>query len=485
MGGRSAVVLRMLGMLTMLFSLAMLPPFVVAEWYGDGERQTFAYAFLLVLAAGLVCWLPVRNEKAELHNDDAFLVVIAFWLAVSALGAVPFALSLHPHMHLADSVFESVSGLTTTGATVLSGLDDLPHAIRFYRAELNFLGGMGIVVLAVALLPMLGIGGMQLYVAETPGPMKQEKLTPRITETAKRLWYVYVALTGACAVAFWIAGMDWFDAVAHSFATLSLGGFSTHDQSIGYFHSAGVEMVGGIFTILAGVNFALHFVAWRSLNMRAYLNDPEFRLYIKILGLIILTTCGYLYLSGTFALWPSIYHGVFQASSITADNGLVTTGYPGSWPLFPTLLLAMASFFGGSAGSTCGGIKAVRFLLLYRQSVREIKLLLHPRAYFTVKLGSTTVPEKVITAVWGFFFLYIFTYCVLSLALVALGADIVTALGSVAGCLNNMGVGLGGTAAGFGLLSVPEKWVLSTAMLLGRLEIFPFLMLFVPEFWTR
>jgi trk system potassium uptake protein len=341
---------------------------------------------------------------------------------------------------------------------------------------------MGIVVLAVAIFPMLGIGGMQLYKAETPGPMKDEKLTPRITETAKNLWYVYVGLNLACALSFWLVGMPLFDAIAHSFATLALGGFSTHGASIGHFQSPAIEIVAGIFSLLAGINFALHFLAWRSSSVKPILHDSEFQCYCLVLGLLILTVCSYLYVSGTFPLWEALYHGFFQTASITTDNGLVTAGYP-EWPLFIALLLLLASFFGGCVGSTCGGIKAVRFLLLYRQSVREAKLLVRPYAEIAVKVGQRAMPSQIVQAVWGFYFLYIFSYCAFSLALVATGVDLVTAFGSVAGCLNNMGVGLGETAVNFSYLNENALWLLSLAMLVGRLEIFPLLLLFLPDFW--
>jgi trk system potassium uptake protein TrkH len=465
-----------------MFSSTMLPPMLVGWWYKDGDILPFADTFALTLAVGLSCWLPTRPLRTELRNRDGFVVVVLFWVVLSLLSALPFALSQRPHMRFVDAVFESVSGLTTTGATILSDIDTLPHSILYYRAQLNFLGGMGIVVLAVALLPMLGIGGMQLYKAETPGPMKDEKLTPRITETAKNLWYIYVSLNVACILAFWLAGMSLFDAVAHSFATLALGGFSTHSASIGYFQSPAVEAVGGVFSLLAGVNFALYFLAWRARSLKQILQDPEFILYYQVLAVIIAIVCGYLYFSGTFPLWPAICHGFFQAASIVTDNGLVTAGYP-EWPTFVTLLLLLGSFFGGCVGSTCGGIKVIRFLLLYKQSAREIKLLIRPTAQITVKLGDRPMPIRVMQAVWAFYFLYIFSYCFFSLALTATGVDMVTAFGSVAGCLNNMGVGLGLTAANFSPLSDTATWILSLSMLVGRLEVFPLLLLFLPDFW--
>jgi trk system potassium uptake protein TrkH len=482
---RFAIALYVLGALTALFSVSMLPPIAVGLLYGDGEVAPFAVAFAIMLGTGLALWLPVHGRPPELRSADGFLVVTLFWVVLGLLGALPLLLAGRPEIRFVDAVFESVSGITTTGGTVLTGLDDLPHSILFYRAELHFLGGMGVVVLAVALLPMLGIGGMQLYRAETPGPMKEEKLTPRITETAKSLWLVYVGLNAACALAYWVAGMDPFDAVTHAFTTLSLGGFSTHDASLGYFASPTIQLLATAFAVLAGVNFALHFLAWRALSLRVYVSDPEFRLYAWVLASLGVVTCVSLYGSGTFPLLEAGYHGLFQAPSVILGNGLTTAGYPQAWPPFIVVLLLLGSFFGGCAGSTCGAIKAVRFLLLYRQSVREVRLLIHPRASFAIKFGGRTVAERVMTAVWGFYFLYVLTYCLLSLALVATGLDVITAFGSAAAGLNNMGVGLGETAAGFGGLNDAAKWLLVGGMVVGRLEVFPLLLLFYPGFWRR
>ena len=476
--------LYMVGVLMILFSATMLPPMAVAWWYdGYDVVLPFAEAMGAMLGLGLIFWLPVCRFKIDLRNRDGFVVVVAFWFLLSLIGALPFMLSDNPHMPLVDAVFETVSGLTTTGATVLSGLDAMPKAIVYYRAQLNFLGGMGIVVLAVALLPMLGIGGMQLYKAETPGPMKDEKLTPRITETAKNLWYIYVGLNVVCTLSYWTAGMSFFDAICHSFATLALGGFSTHDASIGYFNSPAIELVAGFFSLVAAVNFALFFVAWRSRSLKAIFQDAEFGFCMKVFAGIIATTCIYLYWSDKFPPWESFYHGFFQAASVITDNGLGTIGYPADWPIFVPLLLLLGSFFGGCVGSTCGGIKAIRFLLLYKQSVREARLLIRPSAQIAVKLGHNPIPDRVMQAVWGFYYLYIFSYCFFSLALAATGVDLVTAFGTTAACLNNMGIGLGETAVGFGPLNDTATWMMSLAMLVGRLEVFPLLVLFLPDFW--
>jgi trk system potassium uptake protein TrkH len=482
---RPAAIAFVLGVLLMMFSPTLLVPAVVGSWYGDGAVLPYLLAAVICLAGGLAFWFPNRQRRPDLGTRDGFAIVVLFWVVLSLVAALPFMFAEHPHMHLARAVFEAVSGLTTTGASVLSGLDKLPHAILYYRSQLNFLGGMGIVVLAVAILPMLGVGGMQLYRAETPGPMKDEKLTPRIAETAKSLWYVYLGLNLLCTTAFWVAGMNLFDAVNHSFATIALGGFSTHDASLGYFRSPAVEIVAGLFSLLAGVNFSLHFMAWRNLSPKVYFRDPECKAYLGVVTVLVALTCTYLYLSGTFPLWESIYHGFFQSLSVTTDNGLSTTGYPSDWPMFLPVLLVIASFFGGCAGSTCGGIKAMRFLLLYKQGLREAKLLIHPRAQMTLKIGQRTLPERVVNAVWGFVFLYVGSYLGFSLALMAMGLDPLTAFGSVACCMNNMGIGLGGTASNFASLNNGEIWVLIASMLVGRFEVFPLLLLLLPDFWRK
>jgi len=378
-----------------------------------------------------------------------------------------------------------MSGLTTTGATVITGLDDLPRSILFYRQQLQWLGGMGIIVLAVAIMPMLGVGGMQLYRAETPGPMKDTKLTPRITETAKALWYIYLGLTVACATAYWLAGMSGFDAITHSFSTVSIGGFSTHDQSMGYFGSSTIELVAVFFMLLAGMNFALHFVAWRSFSLRPYLQDSEVRAYLGVLAIVIVITVYYLYLSDTFAsLGDAVHNGLFQVVSIGTTTGFTTAEYF-IWPGFLPVLLLFISFIGGCAGSTGGGMKVIRFVLLIKQGRRELMRLIHPNAQLPVKVGKKVMSDRVVSAVWGFFAAYTGCFLVVMLFLMATGLDQVTAFSAVAACINNLGPGLGEVGANYQELSDAAKWALSFTMLLGRLEIFTLLVLFTRSFWQR
>jgi len=480
-----AVIQRIVGLLLMVFSFTTLPPAAVGLWYGDGAVYPFLGAFIATLTMGLVTWFPVRKVKMEVRLRGGFIIVAVFWLVLGLSGSLPFLLAETPHMSLTDAVFESISALTTTGATVLTGLDDLPHAILFYRQQLQWMGGMGIIVLAVAILPMLGIGGMQLYRAETPGPMKDSKLTPRITETAKALWYIYLGLTVACALAYWLAGMSGFDAIAHSFSTIAIGGFSTHDASIGYFDSMLIEMVAVVFMLLAGINFALHFLAWRGVSLKPYLYDPEVRTYFFVLSVSAVITTVYLYQTKTFdTVGNALHHGIFQAVSIGTTSGFTTTDHY-NWPGFLPVLLLFTSFIGGCAGSTGGGLKVVRFLLLVKQGLREIFRLIHPNAQIPVKIGNKPLPERVINAVWGFFALYIASFAVMMLLIMMTGLDQVTAFSAVAASMNNLGPGLGDVGAHYGDINSTAKWILCFAMLLGRLEIFTLLVLLTPAFWRK
>ena len=378
-----------------------------------------------------------------------------------------------------------VSGLTTTGATVITGLDELPRSVLYYRQQLQWLGGMGIIVLAVAVLPMLGIGGMQLYRAETPGPMKDSKLTPRITETAKALWYIYLSLTLACILAYWAAGMELFDAVGHAYATVAIGGFSTHDASIGYYQSTLIEMIAVVFLFISGINFALHFTAWRRRTLRNYLLDSEFVFYT----FLIFTTAA---LVVVVLYWTGVYEdpvealttGVFQAVSIATTGGFTTAEFY-NWPGFVAILLLFSSFVGGCAGSTGGGIKVIRFLLLIKQGLREIIRLIHPSAQIPVRIGDKSISPRVIEAVWGFFSLYVASFILMYLAIALTGVDLMTAFSAVAACINNLGPGLAGVGAHYADLNATAKWILCFAMLLGRLEIFTLLVLLTPGFWQR
>ncbi len=478
------VIFKILGILMMIFSLSMIPPMIVSTIYADGQRLPFVEAFWLIFGIGFVVWLPFRRIRKELRVRDGFLITVLFWLVLSLSGSIPLYVSANPSLSFTDAYFESLSGLTTTGATVITGIDDLPMSILWYRQQLQWFGGMGIIVLAVAILPMLGIGGMQLYRAEAPGPVKDTKLTPRITETAKALWYIYLGLTVACALLYWLAGMSGFDAITHSFSTIAIGGFSTHDASIGFFDNRAIEMIAIVFMFLSGVNFALHFFAWRQKSVFVYFRDAEFLFYSFILIAVSLITIAVLILTGTYTPYEAFTKGLFEVVSIATTTGYATADFA-HWPLVLPFMLFLVAFIGGCAGSTGGGMKAIRVLLIYKQGMREVKRLIHPNAIIPVKVGKKPVSDRVVEAVWGFFSVYMFMFVIMLMLLLATGLDQVTAWSAVGACINNLGPGLGEVAYHYGDLNDMAKWVLCFAMLLGRLEVFTLLILFTPAFWRR
>ena len=480
-----AVILRILGILLSLFSLTMIPPLVISLFTKDGSATPFILAFVIILFIGLLFWLPVKNFKNDLRLRDGFFVVVLFWVGLGLAGSIPLLLSNVPDLSITDAIFESISGLTTTGATIIIGIDNLPKSILFYRQELQWLGGMGIIVLAVAILPMLGIGGMQLYRAETPGPVKDTKLTPRITETAKSLWYVYLTMTIACAFSYFLAGMGLFDAIAHSFSTVSIGGFSTHDQSIGYFNNSSIESVAIFFMLASGINFSLHFLSFRNINIKPYLNDAELHAYLKILIVICIVCSSYNAIAGNYENLSEVFRdSIFQTVSIATTTGFTTANFQ-NWPGFIPLLLIFSCFIGACAGSTCGGIKVIRILLLFKQGIREIKRLIHPNAIFTIKIGDKPISERIIEAVWGFLAVYVIIFAILLLVLMATDIDFLTAFSALSACINNLGPGLGEVSQNYYGINEIAKWILCLAMLLGRLEIFTLLVLFTPAFWRR
>lgn len=480
-----SAVQRVLGLLLMIFSVAMLPPVLVAITYGDGEVDTFIKSFLIVLALGALVWFPVRREKRDLRRRDGALIVAAFWIVLGTAGAAPLLLTHSILLSVTDATFVAMSGLTTTGAEVIVGLDVLPESILFYRQWLQWLGGMGIIVLAVAILPLLGVGGMQLYRAETPGPSKDTKLTPRITETAKTLWVIYVFFTVLCIIAFRIAGMNWFDAVGHGFSTIAIGGFSTHDLSMGYFDSVWIELVAVSFMFIGGVNFALHFQALRRGSITHYWRDTEFKAYVLALSGLIVFVSGYLVLDGYFNdVGTSLRQALFHSLSIMTTSGFAAGNFS-AWPGLLPVLLILSSFVGACAYSTGGGMKVIRWVLLTKQGTREVRRLVHPHAQFSAKMGSRAVSEKVVSAVWGFFSVYVVVFAMLMIITMALGLDHVTAFSAVAACLNNLGPGLGEVATNYAGIPAASKWVLMFAMLLGRLEIFTLLILLTPAFWRK
>lgn len=475
---------RIFGAIVGLSSLISLPPLAMALALGEATTQAFVDTFLIAAIAGFALWWPVRHVRYELRLRDGFLITAGTWVLAILVTAIPFTLG-EPFLSYTDAVFEAASGLTTTGATVIVGLDVLPKSMLFYRASLCYLGGMGIVILAVAILPMLKVGGMQLFRAESTGPTKDSKLTPRIAETARALWLVYTGLNVFCAMAYWIGGMSFFDAVCHAMPTVATGGFSNYEASFGHWDSSLLELIAIVFMFLGGVNFSLHWYAWRRATVSHYQADSELRTFFIICAVASFAVGLSLWLAGTFdSPWASIRHATFQVVSNITTTGFVTTGFT-QWPGFAPLLLVMVAFVGGCAGSTSGGLKVARVQMVVRQGLREIRQLVHPRGQFVVKVGGKRVSESVVISVAGFCTLYILSYLAMTLALTALGVDIVTAFSAIAACLNNMGAAMGEVGANFRSLDDAEIWICSFAMVLGRLEVFTILVLLTPQFWRE
>ncbi len=478
------IIARVFGILLLLFALTFLAPLSVSFLYGDGAHDAFLAAFTITLVSGALLTVVSRPEKMDLGPREGFFITAMYWFVVSFFGGLPFMLSSEPHLSMADAVFETVSGMTTTGATVIVGLDTLPESILFHRSWLHFLGGIGVVVMAVAILPMLGVGGMQMFKAETPGPMKDSKLTPRIANTAKALFTIYVTLNVACTIAYWGAGMSFFDAINHSFSTCSTGGFSTHDASMGYFNSPVILLICTFFMLMSAFNFALHFYGFKSGSVMNYWRDPEARFFLQVVGVVSLLTALVLAVNNTFSPGMSLVHSLFTVSSLITSTGFISTDFS-IWPGALPLLMIQICFIGGCAGSTAGGMKVIRVLLALKAGAREIKRLIHPNGVFHVKLGGKVLPESVTGAVWGFLMFYVASFSVMVVLVAATGVDIVTAFSVVAACINNSGPALGAASSTFEPLNDAATWVCTFAMLLGRLEIFTLLVLFHPMFWRR
>ncbi len=470
-----------LGVLTSCFGLVMVVPAVIAVYDHSGHGFHFVLAGSIVCLLGLVMQRLGGGAPTQVSHKDGFLIVALAWVELALLGAVPFW-TTGTCDSVINGLFESTSGLTTTGATILVGLDKMPRSILFWRSLQEWAGGMGIIVLAVAVMPLLGIGGMQLFRAEAPGPTK-DKLTARVTETAKVLWYIYVAMTAITALVLWWAGMGWFDAINHAMCTVAIGGFSTHDASIGFFHSTLIRDVIVFFMLLAGVNFTLHFAAMRQgFSPRIYLQDDEFRAYGK--WMVMLVALVFILVAGR----PDVAWGdvLFNVVSIATTTGFAVSDYS-VWSPGVSMLLLAAMFVGGCAGSTGGGMKVVRVLLLFRQGLREVRRLIHPHGVIHVKLGTSSLSMPVMQSLWGFFVLYIFCFFVVAIVVAAFGVDMLTAFAAAAACITNTGPGFGAVGPADNYLALPDgaKAALMFAMILGRLEVFTFFALLVPEFWKK
>jgi trk system potassium uptake protein TrkH len=474
-------VFRLFGLLFLFYSLSFLPSLGIAWLYHDGETGVFAVSWLVCALLGVVLWLPNHAHLQPLSVRGAFFVVTLFWALLGAIGGLPFVLGLH--LSVTDAVFESISGFTTTGATVILGLDRLPVSILYHRQQIQWLGGMGMIVLAVAILPLMGVGGSQLLRAESSSVAKFEKLTPRIAETARALWGLYVGLTLACALAFWGAGMTLFDAIGHAFATVATGGFSTHDASLGWFDSPLIESIAIVFMLAGGVNFAVHFIAWHRLDPLAYARDPEARLYGGLfLGGSLFVALSLLWTHAYSGFGESLRHSAFQTASILTSTGFGTATF-GEWPQHIPLTLIILSFIGGCIGSTAGGMKVLRVLLMTRQGVQQLTHLVHPRALMPLKLGGCPVDQETQFSIWGFAVLYTFVTLLLTVAMMGLGLDFTSAVGAVVATINLLGPGLGEVAANFAGVDDAVKWLSVFAMLVGRLEVFTLLILFLPAYW--
>jgi trk system potassium uptake protein TrkH len=476
-----SVIVRTLGVLFFVFGASLLLPIATSALYSDGQLSAFLLVFVLALAIGSALWFPFARERNTIRNRDGFVIVALMWTAMSVLGSVPFLFALD--ITFVDALFESASGYTTTGATVLVGIDALPPSLLIYRQLIQWLGGVGVVVLAIALLPALGVGGMHLYRAELPGIFKDERMSPRIARVAMSVCIVYAILTIMCAVAYALAGMTPFDAFAHSLSTLSTSGFSTHDASFAFFADPMIEAISIVFMLIGSISFTLHFIAWRTLKFGSYARDGQTRAFLGTVALIVVIVSAVLYVTGTHATpIEALRYGAFEVVAVITTTGYAIEDYS-VWPLALPVLLIFASFVGGCTGSSAGGIKVIRFVILGKQLGAHIRKLVHPQAIHPIRVDRRVVPDEVIEGVWGFAVIYVAVFAVLMMLLMLDGMDQVTAFGAVAACLNNLGPGLGDVAANYVGISDYGKYVLVVAMLMGRLEIFTFLVLFTPQFW--
>ena len=475
-------IFNLLGILLSWFSISFLVPFSVALIYEEKGAEIFLYSFLFLLILGGGTWLSSRQENITLNISDGFIVTTLFWVMLAFAGSIPFFFF---DLSFNAALFESVSGITTTGATTIIGLDEMPKSILIYRQLLQWMGGMGLIVLAVAVMPALGIGGGQLYKMELPGSHGNQKLTPRIADTAQALWKIYVGLTIACAILYSFSGMGFFDAIAHSLSTVAGGGFSTHDDSIGFFNSGYVESICIIFMLLSAASFAVHYAAIFGGKPLKYFYDPEFRFFLSVVTLIIIISICVLYISNSYAgFYSAMSASIFHTVSIVTTSGFTTENFS-LWPGFLPYLLLVGAFMGACSQSVGGGIKAWRVLIMINQAYKEILKTIHPNAVLTSKIGTKVIDAKIAEKVWGFFSIYVFIFMFLLMAMLGTGLDFESAFSAVGACLNNLGPGLGEVSDNYSSVTGLGKLILCFAMILGRLEIFTLLVLFTPAFWRR
>jgi trk system potassium uptake protein TrkH len=479
------IVIRVLGILLMVFGLTFLPPLFVGWVMGDDSLTPFTLSFVISVTLGVILWGLTRQYRRELKLRDGLLIVVSFWVVLGLIGSTPIYLQPELGLSFSQAMFESVSGITTTGATVITGLDHLPSSLLFYRQQLQWLGGLGIIVLVVAFLPLLGVGGMQLYKGEMTGPIKDSRLSGRISETAKALWLVYTGITVLCALIYKIEGMTWFDAVSHAFTTVATGGFSTHDASFGHFGSAIMEVTAMVFMILGATPMALHYIAIRRGTLAGYFNSAEVRFFLGWLTAVAAIVVGFFLVNMPEGSWvETVRQHLFNLVSFATTTGYAATDHTAYGP-FLMLLLVMTTVIGGCAGSTTGGMKSVRVMLLARQGINEVRRLVHPHAVFVVRMGGRPVDFDVISAVWAFFAAWMFTFLFFFVAMLMTGMDIESALGAVLATLANLGPGIGSVTSNFTSESTTVLWLGMFAMILGRLEIFTVLAILLPMFWRR
>ena len=475
-------ILNLLGILLGIFSLSFIPPLILTYMYSESGGEVFLYSFLFFSIFGGAVWAATRQKNLPLNISDGFVVTTLFWVVLACAGSVPFYFF---GLSVSDAIFESASGITTTGATTIVGLDNLPKSILLYRQLLQWIGGMGLIVLAVAVMPALGIGGGQLYKMELPGSHGNQKLTPKITDSAKALWKIYVGLTVACATLYLLSGMNVFDSIAHSLSTVAGGGFSTHDGSIGFFDSALIEAVCIIFMLLSAASFAVHYAAIFGGKPLKYFYDSEFRFFLSVVLLIVVISLIVHIISNSYAdIFSAFSTTVFHVVSIVTTSGFTTENFS-LWPGFLPYLLLVGAFMGACSQSVGGGIKAWRVLIMINQAYKEILKTIHPNAVLSSKIGTKVIDAKIAEKVWGFFSIYVFIFMFLLMAMLGTGLSFETAFSAVGACLNNLGPGLGDVASNYANVSGFGKFILCFAMILGRLEIFTLLVLFTPAFWRR
>ena len=475
-------IFNLLGILLTIFSLSFVPPLILSVIYDEQLSKIFLYSFIFLITLGFLMWFASRQKDLPLNISDGFIITTMFWVVLACAGSIPFYFF---GMSVNDAIFESVSGITTTGATVIVGLDELPKSLLIYRQLLQWIGGMGLIILAVAVMPTLGIGGSQLYKMELPGSHGNQKLTPKITDSAKALWKIYFGLTIICAFLYFLSGMNFFDAIAHSLSTVAGGGFSTHDTSIGFFKSGLIETVCIIFMLLSAASFAVHYAAIFGGKPLNYFYDAEFKFFLSAVILIATVICIFHTVNNSYAdILLTARTSIFHTVSIVTTSGFTTENFS-LWPSFLPYLLLVGAFMGACSQSVGGGIKTWRVLIMVKQAYKEILNIVHPNAVVSSKIGNKVIDSKIAEKVWGFFSIYVFIFMFLLMAMLGTGLDFESSFSAIGACLNNLGPGLGDVANNYKNVSEGGKRILCIAMILGRLEIFTLLVLFTPAFWRR